>query len=109
MQRLKDRLRGKPFSVLAVNIGEDAATVRSFLKASAVDFPILLDTQGRTPGEWKVFAFPSSFLLGRDGRVRYTLYGALDWDAPDVVAVIEGLLAGSMPSSESSPVGSETP
>ena len=109
MQRLTDRLRGRPFAVLAVNIGEDAATVRSFLKESAVDFPILLDIEGRAPGEWKVFAFPSSFLIGRDGRIRYTLYGALEWDAPEVVAVVEGLLGGSTPSSALPPAGSETP
>lgn len=109
MQRLRDRLRGKPFSVLAVNIGEDAATVRSFLKETEVDFPILLDAQGRTPGAWKVFAFPSSFLIGSDGRIRYTLYGALDWDTPEVVALIEGLIVGSAPSSASPPAGPDTP
>jgi hypothetical protein len=40
-----------------------------------------------------VFVFPTSFLLGRDGRIRYAAFGALEWDEAEAVATIETLLA----------------
>jgi hypothetical protein len=39
-----------------------------------------------------VLAFPTSFVLGPDGKMRYALPGALEWDAPEVIEKIEGLL-----------------
>jgi hypothetical protein len=39
-----------------------------------------------------VFAFPSSFLLDREGRVRYSVNSAIPWDEPGVMEVIDGLL-----------------
>jgi len=95
MQRLAQRLQGRPFTILAVDMGESEADVRRFLEEEVqVDFTVLLDGDGSALREWKVFAFPTSFVIGPDGRIRYALFGALDWDAPEVIAKITGLLPG---------------
>ena len=64
----------------------------AFLRQVDVDFPVLLDRNGEVSAEWRVFAFPSSFLLDREGRVRYSVNSAIPWDEPGVMAVIDGLL-----------------
>jgi thiol-disulfide isomerase/thioredoxin len=92
MQRLQQKLAGEPFVVVAVNVGEDDQTVRAFLEKVPVSFPVWLDPDGITPGQWKVFAFPSSFLLDPQGRIRYTVYGGMDWQTPEVLRRIEELL-----------------
>lgn len=91
MQRLAQRWRDKPFAIVAVNMGEEPKTVRAFAAKVKVTFPIWLDRDGAALKRWKVFAFPTSFVLDRSGKIRYALYGALDWETPETMAKIEAL------------------
>lgn len=94
IQRLKNKLSGKPFQILAVNMAEQRATVEEFLrKIVHVDFRILLDSDGEALGRWKVFAFPTTYVVDKRGHIRYALFGSIDWDNADVVSKIHGLLA----------------
>jgi len=43
MQRLQDKLAGKPFAILAVDFGEGAPRINEFLKKVPVRFTVLLD------------------------------------------------------------------
>ncbi len=63
------------------------------MKRVAVDFPVLLDRAGAVSSAWRVAAFPSSFLVDREGRIRYSVNTAIEWDAPEVRAVIDRLRA----------------
>ena len=92
MQRLKNKRAGKPFVILAVDMGETEAEVKAFLPQVKTDFPVLMDKDGRALKAWKVFAFPTSYLVDAQGKIRYGLYGASEWDAPDKVAKITQLL-----------------
>ncbi len=93
MVALKQSLTGQPFEILAVNLAEDAQAVKTFLQRHPVNFPVLLDPSGRVIKAWRVFAYPSSYLIDRQGRIRYAAFGALDWAAPEVRRQIEALLA----------------
>lgn len=96
LQRLQDKLKDKPLTILAVNMAETEAEVRDFLAHKVkVDFTILMDRDGQALKRWKVFVFPTSFVLGPDGKIKYGLYGELEWDQDDVVKIIEGLLPPS--------------
>ena len=95
IQRLKARMTGKPFAVLAVNMAESQADIRTFLKAMQhpkLDFTILMDKDGKALKTWNVFVFPTSFVLDAGGKVRYSLIGSTEWDAPDTMKQIEALL-----------------
>ncbi len=93
LQRLKDKLSGRPFTILAVNMAEDSHTVRAFLRDKVhADFTVLLDADGETLKRWKVFVFPTSFVIGPDGKIRYGAYGALPWDEEPAVGIIQALL-----------------
>lgn len=93
MTRLKTALKGQPFEILAVNLAEDRAAIDAFLKVHAVNFPVLQDPSGSAVQTWQVFAYPSTYLIDRKGRIRYALFGGADWDLPDPMAKIRELLA----------------
>ena len=93
IQRLKESLAGRPFTVLAVNFRESREKVWRFRNLLKVDFPLLLDVDGKTAGDWQVAVYPTSYLLDTNGRLRHVAYGQLQWDDREIVQTIEALLA----------------
>jgi peroxiredoxin len=57
-----------------------------------VDFTILLDTDTAVTRRWRVFGLPTSFLIDKQGKVRYSLTGTTEWDSKETVALIEEML-----------------
>jgi cytochrome c biogenesis protein CcmG, thiol:disulfide interchange protein DsbE len=92
MRRLQERLAGKPFTVLLVNHGETRMRVGDFVKREALALAVLLDPNQDASRAWRVRVLPSSFVLGADGRVRYTVIGEMDWASPESVETVEALL-----------------
>ena len=92
IQKLRDRLAGKPFVVFAVNVDEPDSRVRSFLNETRLDLPVLLDQNKTVTRAWSVRVMPTTFVVGRDGRVRYRAVGDLDWSSDAVVGTILQLL-----------------
>lgn len=92
MQRLKERLAGRPFQILAVNYGEWDIRASEFLKRSTLDLTVLLDPSQDTARAWRVRLLPASFMVGPDGRVRYAVIGEIDWMSPGAVDTVERLL-----------------
>ena len=92
IERLRKLLAGRPFVVLAVNVDEPESRVRTFLSQLPLTFPVLMDPGKQATGAWKVRILPASFLIARDGRVRYTVTGELDWANEHVVRLVSELL-----------------
>ncbi len=59
------------FTVLGVNVEEDAKNARGFLKNFPVDFPVLLDNKNTVSKQYNVIAMPTTVVVDRDGNVRY--------------------------------------
>jgi len=94
IQRLQERLRGKPFTVLLVNVDEPEARVRRYLTDASLNLPVVLDRNKQTTREWGVRVMPTSFIIGPDGRTRYQVVGDMDWNSERALAAINELIAG---------------
>ena len=92
LNRLRNKMRGKPFQLISVNYAESAETIKAFLKQVKVDYPVLLDPNGEIATQWNVIAYPSTFVIGSDGKIHYGVNAAIAWDAPEVIHLLEGLM-----------------
>jgi len=92
MQRLQDKLAGKPFAILAIDYGEGASRIQDFLKKVPVRFTVLLDRDTSAATAWKVRVLPTTLVLDPEQRIRYSVVGDLEWDSQSVEDTIKKLL-----------------
>jgi len=92
MQRLQDKLAGKPFAILAVDFGEGVPRINDFLKKVPVRLRVLLDRDISVANAWRVKVLPTTFVLDPGQRIRYSVVGDLEWDSPAVESAIRKLL-----------------
>ncbi|PUB83114.1 MAG: TlpA family protein disulfide reductase [gamma proteobacterium symbiont of Ctena orbiculata] len=71
LQQLFDRYQSLGFSLLGVNVDEDRAAADKMLSDLPVSFPILYDDRSKVSKQYQVKAMPSTFMVDRDGRIRY--------------------------------------
>lgn len=82
-----------PFKIIAVNMGESKEEVQRFVDEVKPEFTILMDTTGENTQAWNVFAAPSNFVIDTKGKIRYTLYGGVEWDSEEITKAIKDLAA----------------
>jgi len=68
------------FTLLAVNAGESRPQVQSFIQQMGFTFPVLLDPNITLLTELGIRSFPTSILVGRDGKVETIHVGMLTAD-----------------------------
>mgnify|MGYP000297568692 FL=1 len=90
--RLQKAFSKEELLVLSVDVGENKNEIETFLKKIAADFPVLLNPDGSTVKQWKIIAFPTTFVIDQQGKIKLAYYGGLEWDSPGVLAQLQGLL-----------------
>jgi thiol-disulfide isomerase/thioredoxin len=68
--------------VLAVNFRETEGALRRFLASMPLALTVLRDVDGTAARAWQVSIYPSTVVIGRDGRPAFTVVGELDWTGP---------------------------
>ena len=71
LSRLYDRYRSSGFTLLAVNIDDDARHGAATAAQWGLKFPVLLDAEKKVTRLYDLGAMPSTVLIDRDGKVRY--------------------------------------
>jgi cytochrome c biogenesis protein CcmG/thiol:disulfide interchange protein DsbE len=84
MNELQRELGGKGLRIVAVSVDKSAADARRFLSRYPAEFTTVLDSSGTCPAAYRIQAMPSSYLIGRDGKVRRMQVGFHDSDKADI-------------------------
>lgn len=95
LEHLYQVYRARGLRVLAVNQWEDPDHVFSYMGELNVfpGFPMLFDPQSRVSESWGVHGLPTSFLVDPQGRIAYRAVGGREFDHPEMIRLIENLLA----------------
>ena len=91
MNEMRKKMGDVPFKILAVDMGETKAEVEQFVSEVKPEFTILMDEDGKSIGEWNVFAAPSNFIIDPEGHIKYTLFGGVEWDDDKLIEKLKAL------------------
>ena len=80
LQALHDAV--DPPVVIGINVKEPEGRVRTFLNHAQLNLPVVLDGRGELARQWGVRIYPTTVVLGLDGRARWRVVGDLDWNGP---------------------------
>ncbi len=69
--------------VLAISVAEVDLSVRRFVEAMPVNYPVLLDRDRAAARAWKVATLPTIFVLDADQRPRLFVEAEFAWDRID--------------------------
>jgi peroxiredoxin len=83
--------RGKDFTLLAVSVDDNWDVVRKFFSGGTA-LTVLLDAPRATPKRYGTEKFPETFLIDRDGKIRYYVISDRKWSAPDIKACVDMLI-----------------
>jgi peroxiredoxin len=92
METFYRRFKNQGLEILAVDGGEDAATVQQFIRNNGYTFPILLDKDNKVNSLYGIRAIPTTFILDREGKIIGQIMGRTYWDDPRMTAAFETLL-----------------
>ncbi len=75
LQEVYDERQGSELVMLTINIGQNAATVKSFLHDNNLSLPVLLDTDAAVTQRYGMPGIPTTFFIDRDGILRVKVIG----------------------------------
>ena len=94
LERLYSKFKNQGFVVIAVNQFEDPDIVFEFTGRLSLEptFPILFDRESRIAEQFGVKGLPTTYLLDKDGRIRYRAIGGREFDHVEIEDMIKELL-----------------
>jgi len=92
METLYRRFKNQGLEILAVDLGEDPATVQQFIRQNSYTFPVLLDKDNKVNPLYGIRSIPTTYIIDREGKIISVIVGSIRWDNPRVIAAFEALL-----------------
>jgi thiol-disulfide isomerase/thioredoxin len=94
LELLAERHEKDGLAVVAVNFRETDASIRRYLAQWPITLTIVRDAEGAAARAWGVRIFPTTVVIGRDGRPAFTVTGEVDWTGAEARRWLAPLLKG---------------
>jgi len=93
LDRLYRSLMGKDFMMLAVSEDEGGeGGVASFIRQNRLNLPVLLDTGSEVARLYGTYKLPETYIVDRQGVVRYKAIGPRDWTDPSSIQILQNFI-----------------
>lgn len=76
LQEISEEWSDKGLTVLAIDIGETPDRVKGFMQSYNLALPVLLDTRRDVANKYGVSAYPTTFIVDKDGIIQRKIIGA---------------------------------
>ncbi len=80
MQKLHENTDIKILAVNLIDTESSPEVVPEFLDELGLTFPVLLDEESELANEYKIVAYPTSFMIDSNGRIQFKVLGAINYD-----------------------------
>ena len=106
LQKLHAAFESKGLRVITVNQGDHADAIANYFKDANLTMPVVGGPTGMEAIEnYKVSGFPTTYLIGQDGKIKHTIIG-MDLKKLDAALAKEGF---SITAAPAKPMPSKTP
>jgi len=95
VEEMRSEFPEDDFQVIAVNLDQKTKKALRFLDKNPIGYPSASDPKGSLPGQFGVDTMPTSYLIDRDGVIRYVHRGFKRGDGSKLRHEIRALLNGS--------------
>ena len=93
MEAMKDAYAAKGLAVVAVDLDRDKSDANRFLSQFHPDFDVVYDPKGSLAEHYKVHGMPTSLVIDRTGKLRYTHVGFMPADGAAYERQVKQLLS----------------
>ncbi len=93
LERLRSVYGARGLRVVAVSVDQGGdLKVRQFVAAQKSTFPVAHDREARITSLYGVVGLPATYLIGRDGKIKWTLTGSFLVDSAGLARALEQTL-----------------
>jgi peroxiredoxin len=93
LEKLHHSLTDKDFEMLAVSVDENGeGAVAPFIQKNNLDVPVLFDPGHEVAGLYGTYKFPETYIVDRNGVVRYKAIGPRDWTDPSNIQILRNII-----------------
>lgn len=90
---LNQRIANRGGVILGVSQDEDPGAYQRFLSEHNIAFPTYREPAKLIPASYGTVMIPEAYLIARDGRIARKVVGPQDWNSPEMLSILDTLLA----------------
>jgi len=92
LDALHSAYKDKDLVIISVSLDKSEKTLRSFMKRHPAEYVVLTDTKMTSGAMYGVSGFPTTFLIDREGIIRYNAPGYREWSSSISTSIIDKLI-----------------
>ena len=97
LEWLQREFSSRGLLIIGVNARQNKEVIGRYAQELGLTFPLVLDPDGKINALYGVIGLPTTFVVGRDGRVVAFAVGPRQWESAPARALIEALLTEPAP------------